>query len=77
MDGDEVAVSTRKHSAGPSVPSEMEDAVESREERARRVARLRWAVQAGAYDADPAVLAALMLSGPRAIFGADPPYRCQ
>lgn len=42
---------------------------ESEAERAERVARLRWAVQAGAYDPDPEIIAAFMLCGPRAVLG--------
>ncbi|MBI1945890.1 MAG: flagellar biosynthesis anti-sigma factor FlgM [Deltaproteobacteria bacterium] len=49
------------------------DGGESASERASRVARLRWAVQAGAYDPDPEIIAAFMLCGPRAILGPDSP----
>lgn len=60
------------HPKKPNSPAhaELDDLCESRAERAARVARLRWAVKAGAYDPDPAVIAATMLCGPRAIFGA-------
>lgn len=70
MVSDEVVVSTRKRTPHQTTADGLTDAGESREERAARVARLRWAVQAGAYDPDPAIIAAFMLSGPRAIFGA-------
>lgn len=45
------------------------DGSESAAERASRVARLRWAVQSGAYEPDPGIIAAFMLCGPRSIFG--------
>ena len=67
-------MTTRKRTPSQTTPDELTDAAESREERAQRVARLRWAVQAGAYDPDPEIIAAFMLSGPRAIFGPSPAH---
>lgn len=63
-------MTTPKRPGSAVIPREMDEHEESAAERALRVRRLRWAVQAGAYDADPAVLAALMLCGPRAVFGS-------
>lgn len=62
-------MSTHKRTPSPNTPDPDAEWEESAAERAERVARLRWAVQAGAYDPDPAIVAAFMLCGPRAIFG--------
>ena len=66
-------MSTHKRTPSPATRDPSSYAGESAAERAQRVARLRWAVQAGAYDPDPAIVAAFMLCGPRAILGPSPP----
>lgn len=62
-------MSTQRRTPSCRTRDAHQDGGETATERASRVARLRWAVQAGAYDPDPAIIAALMLAGPRAIFG--------
>ncbi len=60
---------TIKGAAAPGLDVPCADPNETMEERARRVAALRWAVQSGLYQSDPRLIAALMLFGPRALFG--------
>lgn len=61
-------MTTSRKSPGDSLCDALGEGEETVEERAARVARIKWAVKAGAYDPDPQIIAALMLCGPRAIF---------
>ena len=60
---------TTKRAGAPELEESWADQTETPEERAQRVAALRWAVESGLYYSDPMLIAALMLFGPRALFG--------